>query len=98
MVGVPLRGSNSRPRSHIRTHTIFAHINYSTTRTIESVKIHRDGKNFQNFALQDLKRLKVRKTWLSDPHVTLLLLFVPFCLLVGLYLTEIGIAFCILKA
>jgi hypothetical protein len=56
------------------------YIDYSPSLTILSVKI--PGQNFQNFALQDLKRLKDNHAWLSDPHVTLVLQFVSFCLLV----------------
>ena len=54
----------------------FIYIKYSSHRTVKSIKLCLP--NFESFSLQDLERLKDDNKWLSDSHVTLILLFVLF--------------------
>lgn len=60
----------------------FIHIKCSTHRIVKGVKLCLP--NFEAFSLQDLERLKNSNKWLSDSHVTLVLLFVPFSVVVSL--------------
>ena len=46
----------------------------SSTGTVTGVRIK--GSNFSNFSALDLERLKNDGNWLSDSHVTLILLFI----------------------
>jgi hypothetical protein len=52
---------------------------------------------FVNFSPNDLERLKNDERWLSDAHLTLSLLYVPFYFFEYINLMDAGIVFEIVK-
>ena len=54
----------------------FIYIKYSSHRTVKSIKLCLP--NFESFSWQDLEQLNDDNEWLSNSHVTLILLFVLF--------------------
>lgn len=63
------------------TSIYFTPVTYRPPHTVKGIKIC--PPNFQSFSDQDLVRLKDDKRWLSDTHVTFMILSVSFFLLVS---------------
>jgi hypothetical protein len=62
----------------------FTYIKFSSPSAVKSVTLC--PPKFQSFSLEDLERLKDDRKWLSDSHVTLILLLVSFSF--GISLSE----------